>query len=48
MSDKIFSNNLVAIIKVKVTFTLNKPAHAGVCILDLRKKVNVRIPLWLH
>ena len=48
MSDKIFSNNLVAISKIKVTLTLNKPAHTGVCILDLREKVNVRIPLWLH
>ena len=37
MSHKIFNNNLVAIRRVKVTLTLNKPAYIGMGILDLRK-----------
>ena len=37
MSQKVFDNDLVAIGKSKVTFTINKPAYAGVCILDLNK-----------
>ena len=37
MSQKIFENNLVAIRKSKVALTLNKPAYAGMCILDLSK-----------
>ena len=39
MSPKIFDNNLVAIFKNKVTLTLNKPAYAGMCILDLSKEL---------
>ena len=39
MSSKIFDNNLVAIRKNKVTLTLNKPAYAGMCILDLSKEL---------
>ena len=39
MSPKIFDNNLVAICKNKVTLTLNKPAYAGMCILDLSKEL---------
>ena len=34
---KIFDNDLVAIRKIKVTLTLNKPAYVGICILHLRK-----------
>ena len=34
---KVFDHNLVAIYKSKVTLTLNKPAHLGICILDLSK-----------
>ena len=37
MSEKVFDNDLVAIRKSKVTLTINKPAHAGMCILDLNK-----------
>ena len=37
MSHKIFDNNLVAICKIKVTLKLNKPAHIGMCILELSK-----------
>ena len=37
MSQKIFSNDLVAISKSNVTLTLNKPACDGMCILDLSK-----------
>ena len=37
MSHKIFDNDLVAIRKNKVTFTLNKPAYIGMCILELSK-----------
>ena len=40
---KIFDNDLVAIRKNKVTLTLNKPAYAGMCILDLSK-----VSLLLH
>ena len=32
-----FDNDLVAIGKCKITFTLNKPAYAGMCMLDLSK-----------
>ena len=39
MSPKIFDNNLVAIRKNKVTLTLNEPAYAGMCILDLSKEL---------
>ena len=34
---KIFDNDLAAILQNKVTLTLNKPAHAGMCILNLSK-----------
>ena len=37
MSQKIFDNDSVAIRKNKVTLRLNKPACAGMCILDLSK-----------
>ena len=37
MLGKIFGNNLVAIRKIKITLTLNKPAYTGMCILDLSK-----------
>ena len=37
MSHKIFDNDLVAIRKNKVTLTLNKPAHIGMCMLELSK-----------
>ena len=37
MSHKIFDKNLVAICKNNVTLKLKKPAHAGICILDLSK-----------
>ena len=37
MSHQIFDNNLVAIPKNKVTLTLNKSAHIGMCILELSK-----------
>ena len=37
MSQKMFENNLVAIRKSKVALTLNKPAYARMCILDLSK-----------
>ena len=37
MSHKIFDNDLVVILKNKVTLTLNKLAYIGMCILELRK-----------
>ena len=37
MSHKIFDNDLVMIRKIKNTFTLNKPAYIGMCIIDLSK-----------
>ena len=37
MSHKIFENDLVAIRKSKVTWTLNRPGHIGMCILELSK-----------
>ena len=37
MSYKIFGNDLAAILKSKVTLTLNKPAYIGMCILELSK-----------
>ena len=37
MSHKIFDNDLVVILKNKVTLTLNKPAYTGTCILKLSK-----------
>ena len=38
MLQKIFYDNyLVAILKNKVTLTLNKPAYVRICILDLTK-----------
>ena len=37
MSHKIFGNNLVAIRKSKLALNLNKPAHTGMCILELSK-----------
>ena len=37
VSSKIFSENLMAVHKVKETLTLNRPAYVGMCILDLSK-----------
>ena len=37
VSSKIFIENLMAVHKVKETLTLNRPAHVGMCILDLSK-----------
>ena len=37
MSLKIFDNDLVVIVKNKITLTLNKPAYIGMCILELSK-----------
>ena len=37
MSHKIFDNNLVAIRKSKLALKLTKPAHIGMCILELSK-----------
>ena len=37
MSDKIFENDSVGIRKNKVTLSLNKPVHIGMCILELNK-----------
>ena len=35
MSHKIYGNDLVAILKSKVTLTLNKLMYVGMCILEL-------------
>ena len=45
MSHKIFDNNLVAIRKNKATLTLKKLVYIRICISELRKVFNVRIPL---
>ena len=37
VSSKIFSENLMAVHKVKETLTLNRPPYVGMCILDLSK-----------
>ena len=37
VSSKIFNENLIAVHKVNKTFTLNRPAYVGMCILDLSK-----------
>ena len=37
VSSKIFNENLMAVLKVKETLTLNRPAYVGMCILDLSK-----------
>ena len=37
VSSKIFSENLVAVHKIKETLTLNRPAYVGMCIIDLSK-----------
>ena len=37
VTQEIFDNNLVAIHKIKITLTLNKPAYVGMCILELSK-----------
>ena len=37
VSSKIFNENLVAVHKIKETLTMNRPAHIGMCILDLSK-----------
>ena len=37
VSSKIFSENLMAVHKVKETLTLNRPAYVVMCILDLSK-----------
>ena len=37
MSHKIFANNLIALRKSKLALKLKKPAHNGMCILELSK-----------
>lgn len=37
VSSKIINENLVVVHKIKETLTLNRPAYAGMCILDLSK-----------
>ena len=37
MSQKTLDKDLVAIRKIRVTLTLNKPAHVGMCMVDLIK-----------
>ena len=37
VSSKIFNENLVAVHKIKESLTMNRPAHIGMCILDLSK-----------
>ena len=37
MSQKIFDNNFVTVIKSKVILMLNKLAYVGICILELSK-----------
>ena len=37
VSSKIFNENLVAVHKIKEMLLLNRPAYAGMCILDLSK-----------
>jgi len=37
VSSKFFSENLVAVHKIKEALTLNRPACVGMCILDLSK-----------
>ena len=37
ISSKIFNENLMAVHKVKETFSLNRPVYVGMCILDLSK-----------
>ena len=37
MSHKIYHNKLVAISKCKVALQVNKPAHIGMCNLELTK-----------
>ena len=37
VSSKIFNENLMGVHKVKEALTLNRPAHVGMCILDLSK-----------
>ena len=37
VSSKIFTENLVAVHKIKESITLNRPAYLGMCILDLSK-----------
>ena len=41
ITQKLFNNNLVAIQKIKPTLTLNKPAYARICILELS-----RVPMY--
>ena len=43
VSCKIFKKNLVAIHKIKETQTLNRPAHVGMCILDLSKTLIISL-----
>ena len=37
VNSKIFTEDLVAVHKIKETLTLDRPAHVGMCILDLSK-----------
>ena len=48
MSQKMFDNDLVTKRKSNVLLMLNKPAYVRMCITDLSKVLNIRVPLWLH
>ena len=39
VSSRIFNENLVAVHKIKEVLTLNRPAHVGMCILNISKKL---------
>ena len=39
VNSKIFNEVLVAVHKIKETLTLDRPAHVGMCILDLSKRL---------
>ena len=39
MTQKIFNNNLIAVLKSKVMLRFNKPAYVGMCILDFIKEL---------
>ena len=44
MSQKLFDNDLIAILKSKVTLKLKKPAYVGICILDFSKDLRWDVP----
>ena len=45
MSQKMSGNDLVTKRKSKVLLMLNKPAYVRMCIIDLRRVLNIRVPL---